>query len=254
MTTLQLNPFLVSLPTPLPTESTQPVRTRPTVARLPVAPVTASPVPHLTSLYHNDERGPWGDSRYQGNCSGHLIRDLLRFFAARTVYDPMSGSGTARDVCRDLGLYCWSCDLREGFDACEPRFTEAFDFVWLHPPYYRQKVYSDNNPKDLSREPTLEGFLNRYDQLIRACTRGVKPGGHVAILMGDYVDREYGYLPLVYETKRLAFAAGLRQATTDIIRFSHGASSAKKVYRSSFIPQLHDTCVVFSKPKSTEAA
>jgi hypothetical protein len=29
-------------------------------------------------------------------------------------------------------------------------------------------------------------------------------------------------VPLVYWTKHLAFAAGLRQCCTDIIRFSHG--------------------------------
>ena len=40
---------------------------------------------------------------------------------------------------------------------------------------------------------------------------------------------------------------GLRQHCTDIIRFSHGASSSKKVYRSSFIPGLHDVCMIFEK-------
>jgi hypothetical protein len=62
-----------------------------------------------------------------------------------------------------------------------------------------------------------------------------------------YNDREAGFIPLVYHTKRLAFAAGLRQCATDIIRFSHGASSSRKVYRSSFIPGLHDVCMVFDK-------
>ena len=66
--------------------------------------------------------------------------------------------------------------------------------------------------------------------------------------MGDYCDREEGFVPLTWHTKRLAFDAGLRQCCTDIIRFSHGASSSKKVYRSSFIPGLHDTCMVFEKP------
>ena len=68
-----------------------------------------------------------------------------------------------------------------------------------------------------------------------------------AILMGDYSDREAGQVPLVYHTKRLAFAAGLTQHCTDIIRFSHGNSSSKKVYRSSFIPGLHDVCMIFEK-------
>jgi hypothetical protein len=66
--------------------------------------------------------------------------------------------------------------------------------------------------------------------------------------MGDYSDSEAGYVPLTYETKRLAFATGLRQHCTDIIRFSHGASSSRKVYKSSFIPGLHDTLMIFEKP------
>jgi hypothetical protein len=48
-------------------------------------------------------------------------------------------------------------------------------------------------------------------------------------------------------TKQLAFDLGLRQCCTDIIRFSHGASSSSKVYRSRLIPGLHDVCTVFEK-------
>jgi hypothetical protein len=65
--------------------------------------------------------------------------------------------------------------------------------------------------------------------------------------MGDYSDREAGFVPLTFHTKRIAFATGLRQHGTDIIRFSHGASSSRKVYRSSFIPGLHDVCTIFEK-------
>lgn len=67
--------------------------------------------------------------------------------------------------------------------------------------------------------------------------------------MGDYSDREAGFVPLTHHTKVLAFGLGLRQCATDIIRFSHGASSGRKVYRSSFIPGLHDVCMIFEKPE-----
>ena len=107
-------------------------------------------------------------------------------------------------------------------------------------------MYADD-PRDLSRSPTLERFLQRYGQFIRNCARALKPGGKLAVLMGDYSDREAGFVPLTYHTKRLAFATGLKQHCTDIVRFSHGASSGKKVYRSSFIPGLHDVCTVFEK-------
>jgi hypothetical protein len=216
---------------------------------LPQAPINGSPVPELTSLYHRADRGDYGDPRYPGNCSGYLIRDLLRYFRPKTVFDPMTGSGTCRDVCDEFDILCTSEDVRFGFDACDPKCYEGlatFDFVWLHPPYWRQKRYSDDL-RDMSTAPDLRYFLFRYEKLIRNCAGVLNPGGKLAILMGDYSDREAGFVPLVYHTKRLAFEAGLRQVCTDIIRFSHGASSSGKIYRSSFIPGLHDTCVVFEK-------
>jgi hypothetical protein len=225
----------------------------PQFARLPTAPITGSPVPELTSLYHNDVAGPYGDRSYPGNCPGSLIKDVLTFFNSSTVYDPMSGSGTCKDVCQEMGIYCWSGDIHNGFDACDPHFTEAFEMCWIHPPYWRMKLYH-TDPKDLSRESTLEGFLDRYRQLIRSCAQSLMPGGKLAILMGDYHDRDAGYVPLVYHTKRLAFELGLTQTCTDIIRFSHGASSGRKVYRSSFIPGLHDVLTIFTKPSQKEVA
>ena len=217
-------------------------------ALLPQAPCNASPVPHLTSLYHNAEAGRYGNRGYPGNCGGNLIKDLLTFFAVKSVFDPMTGSGTCRDVCQELDIHCWSSDLHQGADACDasqfPR--SCFEFAWIHPPYWRQKLYTQDT-RDLSRAPTLEAFLERYRLLIENCTGALLPGGKLAILMGDYSDREAGFVPLTYHTKRLAFETGLRQCATDVIRFSHGASSSKKVYRSSFIPGLHDVCCIFEK-------
>jgi hypothetical protein len=235
----------------MPTQTTRSTPPRQTVyARLPAAPVNASPVPELTSLYHEDRPGPYGDRRYPGNCSGLFIRDLLRYFRPARVFDPMAGSGTCGEVCKDLGIPCEAGDVHRGFDACDPAtFPPAgsFPFIWAHPPYWRQKLYA-SDPRDLSRSPALPAFLDRYGQFIRNCAAALAPGGRLAILMGDYNDREEGYIPLVYHTKRLAFDAGLRQRHTDIIRFVHGASSSRKVYRSSFIPNLHDVCTIFEAP------
>ena len=236
--------------------SNRPTESSTRYAKLPRAPRNASPVPRLTSLYHWDEPGPYGSRRYPGNCSGLLIKDLLTFYGAKNCLDPMTGSGTCKDVCDELGISCISRDLKTGHDACDLswlHFNMRFDFAWLHPPYYRQKIYS-NDPRDLSAQPTLEAFLGRYQQLIEGMARVLKPHGKLAILMGDYSDFEYGFIPLVYHTKKLAFDAGLRQCTTDIIRFSHNAGSSHKVYNSSFIPGLHDTCVVFERTPNTRSS
>ena len=229
--TAPINPhYAARLRRASPVRPTEPAD-EPLYARLPRAPITGSPVPHLTSLYHFHRTGEYGDRKWPGNCGGNLIKDLLTFFRPGLVLDPMSGSGTASDACDPN-------DFPKG---------ETFDFIWAHPPYWRMKLYADD-PRDLSRSPTLEHFLRRYGQFIRNCAGSLKRGGKLAILMGDYADRDAGYVPLVYHTKRLAFAAGLTQHCTDIIRFSHGNSSSKKVYRSSFIPGLHDVCMIFQRP------
>src|SRR5438046_1062175 len=89
----------------------------PIYARLPLDPRNASPVPHLTSLYHFHRAGEYGDRKWPGNCGGNLIRDLLLYFRPGLVFDPMSGSGTCRDVCADLGVPCLAWDIHQGFDA-----------------------------------------------------------------------------------------------------------------------------------------
>jgi len=253
--TSAVNPFFASRrqwPSLLP--EAEPYK--PVYAKLPRIPVNASPVPRLTSLYHSAEAGNYGDRGYPGNCGGNLIKDLLRYFRPKTVFDPMTGSGTCRDVCLELNIACISGDIHQGFDACDPNnfFGESavfqrrsFDFVWLHPPYWRQKFYADDF-RDLSRTPTLDAFLERYAILLGHCGYVLKPGGIMAVLMGDYSDRDAGFVPLTYHTKRIAFECNLKQHSTDIIRFSHGASSGRKVYRSAFIPGLHDVCMVFEKP------
>lgn len=232
-----------------------------TYAKLPRSPINASPVPGLTSLYHNADAGNYGSRSYPGNCGGHLIRDLMRYFRPRRVFDPMSGSGTCRDVCLELGIDCWSNDLRSDFDLCDPRHfigesrlldEGSFDFAWLHPPYWRQKRYC-RDTRDLSRTGTLEQFLERYQLVMAHSAHVLSPSGKLAVLMGDYCDRDEGFVPLTWHTKQLAFERGLVQCCTDIIRFSHGASSSRKVYRSSFIPGLHDVCMIFEKPKHSSA-
>lgn len=226
--------------------------TRHQYARLPVAPRNASPVPHLTSLYHFHRAGEYGDRKWPGNCGGNLIKDLLLYFQPGLVLDPMRGSGTCQDVCEELRIPCIAWDIHDGIDACDPQgFGDqaSFDFIWAHPPYFRQKL-SSTDPRDLSRAPTLDVFLRRYGQFIRNCARALKPTGKLVILMGDYSDRQYGFIPLTFHTKRFAFARGLVQHGTDIIRFSHGASSGKKVYKTAFIPGLHDVCMIFKKGSS----
>ena len=117
--TATINPFYAARIQRLtPTSQAQP--DQPVYARLPRAPITGSPVPHLTSLYHFDRAGEYGDRNWPGNCGGKLIEDLLTFFRPGLVFDPMTGSGTASDVCQALGIACMAWRYPSGFRRLRP--------------------------------------------------------------------------------------------------------------------------------------
>lgn len=216
---------------------------------LPAVPKTKSPVPWLTSIHAAPGRGNYGDARYRGNCSGLLVRDLLLYHRPRRVFDPMTGGGTCRDVCRELSIPCMSRDVRAGFDATDPSaFTGLgrFDFVWLHPPYWKMIRWSDD-PRCLANAPTLDAFLAKLRSVFRNCASVLSPTGVLAVLMGDH-RHEGRYLALPFRTFLAAEEEGLELAAPEIIRFSHGTTSAsEKEYPVSIIPRVHDVCLVLKR-------
>lgn len=248
MTTPTNQPFPVTEPGLTFPPSDQSNLPPPRFVELPAAPKTGSPVPQLTSIHSVRGRGPYGDWRYRGNCGGHLIRDLLRYFGPKNVLDPMMGSGTCRDVCRELRIPCRSMDVRRGQDAADPASyadCEPVDFVWMHPPYWRMIKYNED-PRCLSNAPSLDVFLDRMQQVLQNCQSVLTPRGKIAVLIGGYSDRGR-YQPLPHLLVARAIEIGLWPASTEIIRFQHGNTSSRKTYRSSFIPGLHDVCLVFER-------
>jgi hypothetical protein len=218
---------------------------------LPEAPKTDSPVPQLTSIHATPGRGPYGDARYRGNCSGLLIRDLLRFYQPRRVLDPMEGSGTCGDVCRELGIAYEGRDLKTGFDATVPELFRGlgpFDFIWLHPPYWQMVRYNPQNPRCLANSQTLETFINRLRQVLRNCASVLAARGKLALLIGDG-KHEGHYLGLPFQVMNAADAEGYWLAAPEIIRFSYGTTSAKRCYSGAFIPRVHDVCLVLEQER-----
>src|ERR671928_1611198 len=137
----------------------------------------------LTSVVSYPDRGPWGDSRYPGNCSGYLLIDLCATFQPRRVLDPMEGGGTSREVCADLAVEYAGFDLRSGTDSLRDEIGSGYDLIFWHPPYHDMKVYTDD-PRDLSRA----GSVAMFEALLRTGYWRffdlLAPGGRLAILMG----------------------------------------------------------------------
>ena len=142
-------------------------------AKLPQAPRNASPVPHLTSLYHFDKPGEFGDRKYPGNCGGELIKDLLTYFKPNSVFDPMTGSGTCRDVCERTGhlLPFRATCTKEPTPAMRRNSrVNALSSPGFTRPTGGMKLYTDD-ARDLSRTPTLQALRRTLPAVDRKLCR-----------------------------------------------------------------------------------
>jgi hypothetical protein len=197
----------------------------------------------LTSVVSYPDRGPWGDNRYPGNCSGYLLIDLCATYRPRAVLDPMEGGGTSREVCADMAIDYAGYDLRAGTDSLRDDIGSGYDLIFWHPPYHDMKVYTAD-PRDLSRAGSVAtfgallrtGYWRFYDLLA--------PGGRLAILMGD-LRRRGRYEPLTIDVARLdrAHLEGI------VVKVQHNVSSNKTHYGGAFVPILHETLTIFRRPE-----
>ncbi|MDZ7760057.1 MAG: hypothetical protein U5L00_07370 [Desulfovermiculus sp.] len=205
----------------------------------------------LCSVVSYPDRGPWGDPRYRGNCSGHLVKDLILRFQCNSVFDPAEGSGTVKDVVTGINTHLDKAveyqgrDLREGWDILESRLPEEqFDLVWYHPPYWDIIKYSDR-AKDLSNCETLQEFEEKLCRSVKRLMQVVRPGGILAVLIGD--KRKNGrYFALVRSL--LNSEVGLLKAI--IVKVQHNCTSDRRSYAGSpfLIPIKHEYCLVYQKP------
>jgi hypothetical protein len=206
----------------------------------------------LTSIVSYPDRGPWGDSRYPGNCSGYLLIDLCATYRPRAVLDPMEGGGTSREVCADMGIAYQGFDLHSGVDSLRDEIGEGpttgsghgYDLIFWHPPYHDIKIYSDD-PRDLSRA----GSIAAFGALLRAgywrFFELLAPGGRLGILIGD-LRRRGRYEPLTADVARL----DRNHLEGIIVKAQHNVSSNRTRYGGAFVPILHETLTIFRRPES----
>jgi hypothetical protein len=206
----------------------------------------------LCSVVSYPDRGPWGDSRYRGNCSGYLVKDLVLRFKCKSVFDPAEGGGTVRDVVKGINKFLRQeiqyegRDLKNGWDALSSPLPEKqFDLVFYHPPYWDIIRYS-NDTKDLSNSRTLEEFEDKLNQSAERLSEVIKPGGVLAVLIGDK-RRDGKYYALM---RTLLMNKKIGQLKAIIIKIQYNCKSDRRFYNSSnpfLIPIKHEYCLIFQK-------
>lgn len=210
------------------------------------------PEPRLTtSVISTPQRNNrWGDPRYRGNCDGTLFRELLLRYRPGRVLDPMMGSGTTRDVVRDLVAAGWTdlhftgADLRTGSDIFAKWHAEPFDFVWVHPPYWDIIRYSQD-PDDLSNCDSWDEFRVSLSLSLQRCHEWLAPGGRLAVLVGD-VRKRGRYYPIIREVLNLDGKVG--ELRSVIVKLQHNCQSDAKTYsRMEDVRIAHEYCAVFKR-------
>ncbi|HON16590.1 MAG TPA: DNA methyltransferase [Spirochaetota bacterium] len=164
-----------------------------------------------------------GDKNYKGATPSYIIWNLLMRYTKEKdlVVDPMCGSGTTIDVCRDTNRRVLGYDINPfrsdifRADARKlPLEDGKVDFVFVDPPYGDNIDYSDN-PNCIGKLPAYEeSYFTEMEKVIGEIYRILKPGKYMGLYVCDYFDKKKGFVPIGF---RLYQILSLRFETVDII-------------------------------------
>jgi adenine-specific DNA-methyltransferase len=135
-----------------------------------------------------------GDKAYVGATPSYIIWNLLKRFtkAGDHVLDPMCGSGTLLDVCRDLervgvgfDLVPYRDDIKQSDARHLPLKKSTMDFVFVDPPYSTHVDYSDHG-KCIGKLDAADGdYYVEMSKVIAEIHRVLKPGKYMALYVSD---------------------------------------------------------------------
>lgn len=135
-----------------------------------------------------------GNNKFQGVTPAFIIYNLVQRYTqpGDLVVDPMAGSGTTVDVCKEEGRQVIGYDVSPKHaeviknDARHiPLEDNSVDMVFIDSPYGDNVKYSDDaeNIGNISAED--EQFYDELEKIAKEIYRVLKPGKVMAWLIGD---------------------------------------------------------------------
>jgi hypothetical protein len=207
------------------------------------------------SILSYPERGHWGDSKWRGNCSGHVYREIFERLQPKTFCDPMMGSGTSIDVCKEMKIEHFGLDLHQGFNILRHSILEKIgkpvDLNISHPPYHDMILYSGQvwgsqpHPDDLSHCISVADFHEKMQLALINQRESVKPGGYFGTIIGDQrKNGEYHSL----QAEMIARMPSSELAAV-LIKAQHNTQSGRKSYGKMTLPPITHEYVILWKRK-----
>ena len=209
------------------------------------------------------DRGPWGDNRYRGNCSGWVQASLIWKYNVQKLAELFAGGGTGSDVAKDMGIQYIGADLNPNpkrsnilvcnaiLDEVPDEFRDA-DMIFMHPPYgeeihipYAGSMYPD--PDGILSQSDLgqmkwDNFMKTLNQVVMKYYAAMAPGARMSILMGN-VRRNGHYYSMLNDIVKPG------ELVQTMVKMQHNCMSTGRQYQNrNFYPTDHEDILVIKKP------
>lgn len=149
-----------------------------------------------------------GDGEYAGVTPSYVIWNLLQRYTkpGSTVLDPMCGSGTTLDVCRDLDRIGLGFDLaptRNDIARADARKLpvkdSSVDFVFVDPPYSNHIKYSGEPSCIGELDARGTEYYSAMERVIAEIHRVAKDGSYIGLYIQDSFTKGKPFAPLGFE-------------------------------------------------------
>jgi DNA modification methylase len=137
---------------------------------------------------------PKGDNKYPGVTPALIIYNMVWRYTdpGDLVVDPMAGSGTTLDVCREEKRRCICYDIAptrpdviQNDSRRIPLEDNSVDMIFVDSPYGDNIRYNDH-PNCIGKiSSETEEFYDELEKVMKECYRILKPGKVIGWLIGD---------------------------------------------------------------------
>jgi len=151
---------------------------------------------------------PHGDNKYHGVTPAFVIWNLVQRYTTEgdLIIDPMCGSGTTIDVCREekrkvigFDIVPYRNDIKQADARNLPLDDEIADFIFIDSPYSDNIRYNKHpdNIGNISCEN--EDFFIELEKVAKEAHRILKPNKYIAWLIGDHWRKKSGFIPVGFK-------------------------------------------------------